>query len=243
MIIFPAIDLMNGKVVRLKQGDFNTSTIYSNDPVTIAKLYEEVGATWLHVIDLDGAKTGRSQNLSVIQQIKDQTNLKIQVGGGVRSEQAITLLLELGVDRVIVGTMAVKQPTVLKELVETYQERIIVSVDSKNGFVTYSGWQDTTLIPTLGFCLKLQQMGIKTIVYTDIAKDGMMKGPNIEDYQKLSQATSLNLIASGGVSSIDDVNTLYKMNIYGAIIGKALYLKQIDLKEAISCSQDESSPA
>lgn len=235
MIIFPAIDLMNGKVVRLKQGDFKTSQVYSEDPVKIAKSYQAAGATWLHLVDLDGAKTGRSQNLSIIKEIKDQTNLKIQVGGGIRSEQAVKVLLELGVDRVIIGTLAVKEPALLKELVDTYQNKVIVSVDSKNGFVTYSGWQDTTLIPTLGFCLKLQQIGIKTIVYTDIAKDGMMEGPNIDDYKKLSAATNLEIIASGGVSSIEDVMTLSSMNLYGAIIGKALYQKQIDLQEAISC--------
>jgi phosphoribosylformimino-5-aminoimidazole carboxamide ribotide isomerase len=233
---------MDGKVVRLKQGDFKQKTIYSKNPVEIAKSYKDAGATWLHVIDLDGAKTGRSQNLSVIKQIKQETSLKIQVGGGIRSEQSIKVLLELGVDRVIVGTLAVLDAALLQELVAKYPGQVIVSVDSKDGFVTYSGWQDTTLIPTLGFCLKLERIGIDTIVYTDIAKDGMMEGPNIEDYKMLSKSTNLNIIASGGVSTIDDVKTLNDMNLYGAIIGKALYLKQIDLKEAILCSQDESSP-
>ena len=242
MIVFPAIDLMDGKAVRLIQGDFNQRTIFSNDPVDIAKTYENAGATWLHVVDLDGAKTGRNQNIQAIKAIRVATDLKIQVGGGIRSEQAIRNLLEIGVDRIIVGTLAVQNPVLLRDLIGSYPNRIIVSVDSKQGFVTYSGWQDQSAIPTLGFVKKLEQLGIDTIVYTDIAKDGMMEGPNWDDYHMLASATSLNVIASGGVSSIDDVKRLQDMKLYGAIIGKALYLNQIDLKEAIRCSQDASFP-
>lgn len=242
MILFPAIDLMDGNVVRLRKGDFQTKTVFSQDPVTVAKQYEADGAVWLHVVDLDGAKTGRSQNLRAIERIRQQTTLQIQVGGGMRSETAIQTMLDLGVDRVILGTLAVTRPALLKQLVDTYGDRIVVSVDSLDNQVTYSGWQDTSVIPTLGFCKKLEAIGVKTIVYTDIAKDGMMEGPNFDDYAMLARQTSLNVIASGGVSTLDDVKRLTEMDLYGAIIGKALYLKQIDLKEAIRCSQDGSSP-
>jgi phosphoribosylformimino-5-aminoimidazole carboxamide ribotide isomerase len=243
MILFPAIDLMDGNVVRLQQGDFQTKTVYHNDPVTVAKSYEAAGATWLHIVDLDGAKSGRSQNLRAIEAIRKETTLKIQVGGGMRSETAIQTMLELGVDRVILGTLAVTRPALLKQLVDTYQDRIVVSVDSHNNQVTYSGWQDTSAIPTLGFVKKLEQLGVRTIVYTDIAKDGMMEGPNFDDYAMLARQTKMNVIASGGVSTMDDLKTLAEMDLYGAIIGKALYLRQIDLKEAIRCLPDESSPA
>lgn len=242
MIVFPAIDLMNGNVVRLSQGDFQTATVFDTDPLAVAKQYEQDGATWLHVIDLDGAKTGQSQNLAAIKAICANTTLHVQVGGGIRSEADVKRLLDLGVTRVIVGTLAVKDTKLLQSLVNTYNDKVLVSVDSKNGYVTYSGWQDTSLLPTLDFCLQLEQIGVTTIVYTDIAKDGMMEGPNFDDYVMLSQSTNLNVIASGGVSTLADVETLASQSTYGAIIGKALYLNKINLKEAIRCSQDESFP-
>jgi phosphoribosylformimino-5-aminoimidazole carboxamide ribotide isomerase len=178
----------------------------------------------------------------VIQSIVENTTLKVQVGGGIRSLESVERMLSLGVERVIAGTLAVKDAVTLEQVVKAYPGQVIVSVDSKDGFVTYSGWQDTSSIPTLAFCRKLEEIGIDTIVYTDIAKDGMMEGPNMDDYEQLKQATNLNLIASGGVSTLSDVQELSSMNLYGAIIGKALYINAIDLKEAISCSLDESSP-
>lgn len=241
MIIFPAIDLMDGKVVRLQQGDFTRRTTYQLDPVEVAKQYEQDGATWLHIVDLDGAKTGQATNLDVIQAIRTNTSLRIQVGGGIRNKESVERLLSIGVDRVIVGTLAVRQPDVLASLMKQYPKQIIVSVDSKNGFVTDTGWQGLSSIPTAEFVAKLEQIGVDTIVYTDIAKDGMMEGPAWDDYEMLSQLTSMNVIASGGVSTLADVIKLNDSNIYGAIIGKALYQNAISLQEAIRCSQDESS--
>ena len=241
MIIFPAIDLKNGACVRLEQGDFTTSTVYRLNPLDVAKEYENDGASWLHIIDLDGAETGQGQNLETIKSIIANTNLNIQVGGGIRSKETILQLLDAGVTRVIVGTYALQQPLELQELLRQYPNQIIVSIDSKDGFVTYNGWQNQSTKTTLEFSKELEQLGVQTIVYTDISKDGMMQGPNLNDYQLLSIQTSLNIIASGGVSSYEDLATLRQMNLYGAIIGKALYINKISLKEAIQCSQNESS--
>ncbi|MCF7924928.1 MAG: 1-(5-phosphoribosyl)-5-[(5-phosphoribosylamino)methylideneamino]imidazole-4-carboxamide isomerase [Candidatus Izimaplasma sp.] len=241
MIIFPAIDLMDGKCIRLKQGDFKQKTIYNANPVAVAKQYQDAGATWLHVIDLDGAETGKRQNEDVIKDIVRNTNLKLQVGGGIRSISRIKTLLDIGVERVILGTFAIEQLDNLQSLTKRYPNQIIVSVDAKKGVVTYKGWQEISKYTTLELCKRLVSQGIKTIVYTDILKDGMMQGPNVRDYQTLSNNTDLNIIASGGVSSYDDIQTLSQMNLYGAIIGKALYANKVTLKEAIICSQDVSS--
>jgi phosphoribosylformimino-5-aminoimidazole carboxamide ribotide isomerase len=243
MIIFPAMDLKNGECVRLIKGDFSTSVTYRSNPFEVAKEYQQAGASWLHIIDLDGAQTGFMKNLEVIATIKQNTSLQIQVGGGIRDKKRIVELLELGIDRIIVGTYALEQFKELEELLKQYPGRIIVSVDSKNGFVTYHGWQNQSTKTTLAFCQSLEQIGVDTIVYTNIEKDGMMEGPAFADYTLLKEQTSLQVIASGGVSSIQDVKQLKAMNQYGAIIGKALYIKEIDLKEAIICSQDESSRA
>jgi phosphoribosylformimino-5-aminoimidazole carboxamide ribotide isomerase len=241
MIIFPAIDLKDQQVVRLIQGDFNQLTVFDTDPVGVAKAYQTAGATWLHVIDLDGAKTGKRENLNVIKEIVKETDLKVQVGGGIRSIEDVKTLLECGVYRVILGTFAIERMAELKDLTSRYPNQIIVSVDALNGLVQTRGWQQNSNVDVLSFCQQLEASGINTIVYTDISKDGMMAGPNFEDYNTLITKTNLNVIASGGVSTIDDVNRLNDMNLYGCIIGKALYQKTIDLKEAILCSQNESS--
>ena len=242
MIIFPAIDIKNKQCVRLTQGDFGQKTAYTIKPLEAALSYQKQGATWLHIIDLDGAESGVNKNQEVIQEIIKNTNLKIQLGGGIRSKEKIEELLELGVNRVIVGTYAIDMFDELKELVSTYQNRIIVSLDSKDGYVTKNGWQTTTDIKTTDFINTLASIGVDTVVVTDIAKDGMMIGPNFEQLIYLNNNTCINIIASGGVSSISDVKELQSNNLYGAIIGKALYIKALDLKEAIRCSQDESFP-
>lgn len=241
MILFPAIDLKDQQVVRLIQGDFNQLTVFDTDPVGVAKAYQTAGASWLHVIDLDGAKTGKRENLNVIKKIVESTDLKVQVGGGIRSIEDVEVLLESGVNRVILGTFAIERMTELKDLTDRYPNQIIVSVDALNGLVQTRGWQQNSNIDVLPFCQQLKTYGINTIVYTDISKDGMMAGPNFEDYNRLITKTDLNVIASGGVSTIDDVKRLNDMNMYGCIIGKALYQKNIDLKEAILCSQNGSS--
>ncbi|MCF7926716.1 MAG: 1-(5-phosphoribosyl)-5-[(5-phosphoribosylamino)methylideneamino]imidazole-4-carboxamide isomerase [Candidatus Izimaplasma sp.] len=242
MIIFPAIDLKSGQCVRLKQGDFNQETIFNNDPLSVAKTFEKRGATWLHVIDLDGAQKGKNTNLNVIKTLKENTNLKIQVGGGIRDQTMIKKLLDINIDCVILGSFAVIHLDKIPELTKQYPNKIIVSVDAKNDYVTYNGWQKTSQFSVLEFCRKLEEAHINTIVFTDILKDGMMEGPNFAYYDLLQKETNLDVIASGGVSTIKDVKQLQKSGLYGAIIGKALYLEELELKEAIQCSQNESFP-
>jgi phosphoribosylformimino-5-aminoimidazole carboxamide ribotide isomerase len=239
MKLFPAIDLYNQQVVRLEKGKFNTVTVYNNNPLKVAQTYQKEGATWLHVIDLNGAETGENTNFTIIKQLVENTDLKIQVGGGIRSTKRIKDYLEIGVSRVIIGSFAVKNIELLDELFKEYPSQIVVSVDSDKNKVTYSGWQDTSEYTTLEFCQLLESKGAKTIVYTDIAKDGMMQGPNFQDYELLSNNTSLDIIASGGVSSYDDIKQLNAMTLYGAIIGKALYIDKMTVKETLLCLQEE----
>lgn len=239
MILFPAIDLYNGNCVRLEKGAFDSVKIYNESPLLVAQQYEFEGARWIHIIDLNGAETGNNMNLDVIKDISEKTNLKIQVGGGIRSLEKIEKLLNLGVTRVILGSFAVNNMEQLKELIKVYDEKIIVSVDSKDGYVRVNGWQNKTALKTIPFCKTLQEIGVKTIVYTDISKDGMMSGPNFKDYIDLSKDTTLKLIASGGVSSYSDVKELNTMKIYGAIVGKALYINEVTVKGMIQCLQEE----
>ncbi|GGI14026.1 1-(5-phosphoribosyl)-5-[(5-phosphoribosylamino)methylideneamino]imidazole-4-carboxamide isomerase [Gottfriedia solisilvae] len=240
MILFPAIDLKDGKCVRLEQGDFSKQEIYSRSPLEVALAFEKVGATVLHIVDLDGARTGERRNASIVRDIVENTNLNIQLGGGIRSLESISFWLEIGIKNVILGTIAIENMNIVKEAVERYGERIIVGVDAKNSFVATNGWEKATTQNSFEFCKKLEKLGVKSVVYTDIAKDGMLSGPNIEAYKKLSSETNLQIIASGGVSSIDDLLSLQKLNLYGAISGKALYEKKFSLKEALTCLQEES---
>lgn len=240
MILFPAIDLYNKECVRLEKGAFNTVTSFETNPLQVAQNYEKEGATWLHIIDLNGAENGQNINKDVIETIIKNTNLKIQVGGGIREKQQVIDYLNMGVSRVILGSYAIKNLKEVEDLISKNPNRIIVSVDSKKGLVTYSGWQEISTYNTLDFCKKLEAIGVKTIVYTDITKDGMMSGPNYQDYLLLQKETSLQIIASGGVSSYEDVKRLNKMNMYGAIVGKALYVKKVSVKEMLQCLQDES---
>lgn len=239
MIIFPAIDLKSGNCVRLIKGDFSQETIYNPNALAVAKQFEQDGATWLHIIDLDGAYDGNNQNIDVVKDIISNTNLNIQFGGGIRDVKKIEQLLNLGINRIILGTFAITNFENIKPLIKKYPNRIIVSVDSLKGNVTYNGWQNKTTIKTLEFCQNLESIGIKTLVYTDIDKDGMMQGPNFDDYEMLSLNTNLNLIASGGVRNTEDLSRLKEIGVSGAIIGKALYIKNMTLKEALLCSQKE----
>ena len=241
MIIFPAIDIKNQQCVRLEKGDFNLMNTYDIKPLDAALAYQKEGASWLHIIDLDGAKTGKNKNIDVIKSIVEKTNLKIQFGGGIRSKEKIIQLLSMGIDRVIVGTYAVESFIELKDLVKTYPGRIIASLDAKHGSLVKRGWQAKTSIKAIDFIKQLETIGIDTVVVTDIDKDGMMQGPNMSFLKEMNRQTSINIIASGGVSSIDDIKILSRANIYGAIVGKALYLNKFKLKEAIKCSQEESS--
>ncbi|MDR4969476.1 MAG: 1-(5-phosphoribosyl)-5-[(5-phosphoribosylamino)methylideneamino]imidazole-4-carboxamide isomerase [Acholeplasmataceae bacterium] len=241
MILFPAIDIKNKQCVRLKQGKFDDVTVYESNPVIVAKKFEALGAQYLHIIDLDGAQSGENSNIDVIKEIVNQVNIPVQVGGGIRSINRVETLLSIGVTRVIIGTMAIENLDLLKRLVDKYAEKIVVSLDAKDGFITTEGWQTTTKVKTLSLCKKLEKIGVKTIVYTDIAKDGMLIGPNFEDYITLKNNTSLNIIASGGVSSLEDLKDLSKINLYGVISGKAIYEKRFTVEEALACLQKESS--
>jgi len=237
MNIFPAIDILGGCAVRLFKGDYDQMTIYSTQPAEIAKDFEAAGARFIHLVDLEGAKSGTTPNIETIKQIRAESSLFIEVGGGIRSMEVIRTYLNAGVNRVILGTAAVNDPDFLKEAVETYGEKIAVGVDIKDGFVAIKGWTEKSEHDGMEFCRKMQELGVKTIICTDISKDGAMKGTNRELYRQLSEELHIDIIASGGVSSIDDVKALAAMNLYGAIIGKAYYTGAIDLRKALEVSQ------
>lgn len=234
MIIFPAIDIKDNKCVRLLQGDFDKVNIYGYDPSEMAKKWEDKGSQFIHIVSLNGARGEGNMNDESIKKILRTINIPIQIGGGIREEKRVKELLDLGVNRVILGSMAVKNKELLKELVKKYKEKIVVSIDAKNGKVATEGWEEVSSVDSLQLCKELEEIGVKTIVYTDISKDGMMIGPNFHIYEKLSKETNLDIIASGGVTTIDDVKKLNSMNLYGAIIGKALYENKIELKEVLS---------
>lgn len=234
MIIFPAIDIKDKKCVRLTQGDFDKVNVYGEDPSLMAKKWADYGAEFIHVVNLNGSRDEIGINDETLSKVAKSVDVPIQVGGGIRDEKRVKELLDLGINRVIVGTMAIENKELLKELIEKYKaDKIVVSIDAKNGKVATHGWEKVSDIDSVHLCKELEQIGVKTIVYTDISKDGMLEGPNFDIYKELSQKTSLDIIASGGVTSIDDVKRLLDMNMYGAIIGKALYDNRIDLKEVL----------
>ena len=234
MIIFPAIDIKDKKCVRLTQGDFDKVNVYGEDPSLMAKKWADYGAEFIHVVNLNGSRDEIGINDETLSKVAKSVDVPIQVGGGIRDEKRVKELLDLGINRVIVGTMAIENKELLKELIEKYKaDKIVVSIDAKNGKVATHGWEKVSDIDSVDLCKELEQIGVKTIVYTDISKDGMLEGPNFDIYKELSQKTSLDIIASGGVTSIEDVKRLLDMNMYGAIIGKALYDNRIDLKEVL----------
>ena len=231
MIIFPAIDLYEGKAVRLLRGEYDKMTVYSENPIEIAEEFQKQGATHIHMVDLEGAKSGETPNIGIVSQVASETDLFVEVGGGIRSMDVVDRYIGAGVGRVILGTAAVENPEFLKEAVSKYGDKIAVGVDVKDGFVAIKGWTEKS---DFG-CMK--DIGVKTIICTDISKDGAMMGTNLELYKELSQKLDIQIIASGGVSSIDDVKALSSMDIYGAIIGKAYYIGAIDLKDAIEVAK------
>ena len=234
MIIFPAIDIKENKCVRLLQGDFNKVNVYGDNPYEMAKKWEENGAEFIHIVSLNGARGEGNINDESIKKILKSINIPIQIGGGIRDKKRVKELLDLGVKRVIIGSMAVKNKKLLEELVKEYKEKIVVSIDAKNGKVATEGWEEVSIVDSVELCKELEKIGVKTIVYTDISKDGMMIGPNFSIYEQLSKETSLDIIASGGVTTLEDIEKLNSMNLYGAIIGKALYENKIDLREVLS---------
>lgn len=233
MNIFPAIDLYGGKAVRLFKGDYNQMTVYNDNPLEVAKTFEKLGATHLHLVDLEGARNGKPGNLDTIKKITEETSLFTEVGGGIRNMDVARAYIESGVDRIILGTAAVNDRAFLKEAVSTFGDKVAVGVDIKDGFVAIKGWTEKSDVSAEDFMKKMEDLGVKTVISTDISRDGAMKGSNNELYRKLSQNYSLDIVASGGVSTIDDIKALSDMNLYGAIIGKAYYIGAIDLKEAI----------
>ena len=234
MKLYPAIDLKDGKCVRLLQGDYNEVTVYGQDPAQMAKKWESLGGDYLHIVDLDGAKAGKGVNEQAICSIVSAIRIPIEVGGGIRSMADIKCQLDRGVDRVILGSAAIKNKELVKEAIETFgAEKIVVGVDAKGGMVAVEGWLEVTDTTALSFCKELEKLGVQTVIYTDIAKDGMMQGPNIEETKKLVDETDLQIVASGGVSSLEDLKALERIGVYGAIIGKAIYTGAIKLDEAV----------
>ena len=238
MNIIPAIDLIGGQAVRLMKGDYNKVTVYNPNPIEVAKGFEEQGASFLHIVDLDGAKEGSTANFDTIRAIVENTSLYVEVGGGIRSMETVKRYVDLGVDRVIIGTAAVTDPAFLEEAVRAYPDHIAVGIDIKDGMVAIKGWLEISQLSCFEFCRRVQDLGVKTIICTDISKDGMMSGTNRELYLELSRQFTLNVIASGGVSSMEDVCALSQMNLYGAIVGKALYTGAIDLSCAIESQKE-----
>ena len=233
MYLYPAIDLVQGKAVRLFKGDYAQMTVYNDDPVSVAKDFQAAGAKHIHLVDLEGAKSGVPENLETIQNIIAETDLFVEVGGGIRNVETVETYLNAGVDRVILGTAAVTDPDFLEAALRKYGEKIAVGVDLKDGFVAIKGWTETSGHTAHEFFGYMQRIGVRTCICTDISRDGAMKGTNRELYRELSQAYNIDLIASGGVSDLEDVQALAAMNLHGAIIGKAYYVGAINLKEAI----------
>ncbi len=233
MIIYPAIDLYEGKAVRLYKGDYNQMTVYNDDPAAVAADFKAAGATHIHMVDLEGAKTGGTPNLDTVIRIKQATGLFCEIGGGIRSLEVIERYVTAGVDRVILGTAAVTDPDFARRAVEAYGDKIAIGIDIKDGKVAIKGWTETADLTAMEFAARMQGLGITTLICTDISKDGAMQGANHDLYRQLSEKLSMNIIASGGVSSLEDVERLAALDIHGAIIGKAYYTGAVDLAEAI----------
>lgn len=236
MKIFPAIDLRDGKAVRLFQGDYDQMTVYSEDPVDIARSFKAKGADYLHLVDLDGAKDGKLVNFDTIKAIVEQVDMYVEVGGGIRDEERIKQYLDLGVGRVILGTIAIKNPEFLEEMVAKYGEKIAVGVDARDGFVAINGWKEITDKESFEFCTYLRDIGVKTVIYTDISRDGSLQGTNIEAYKKLQQIEGLEITASGGISFEEEITTLKDITD-AAILGKAIYSGVLDLERAVQLAK------
>lgn len=237
MRIFPAIDLYEGKAVRLFKGDYAQMTVYSDDPSAVARDFAAAGATHVHLVDLEGARTGETPNFETVCKIKAESGLFCEIGGGVRSHEVIRRYLEAGIDRVILGTAAVTQAGFVEEVVAAHGAKIAVGVDIRDGMVAVKGWTERSSLEAFAFCEKMQKIGVKTLICTDISRDGAMQGTNLELYRELSRRFSLDIVASGGVSTIEDVKRLAAMELYGAIVGKAYYTGAILLREAIEVAQ------
>ena len=238
MIILPAIDLYEGKAVRLYKGDYAQMTVYSDDPPEFARDFYNKGAVWMHLVDLEGAKEGTTPNLETIREIVNATGLKVEVGGGIRNMETVKKYIDIGVSRVILGTAAVKDREFLLEAVKTYGDKIAVGVDIRDGIVAIKGWTELSGLDCFDFCKELQDIGVKTVICTDISKDGAMQGTNLELYRQLSERFTIDFVASGGVSTLDDVRALKKIGVYGAILGKAIYTGAVDVADAVNITKE-----
>ena len=237
MILYPAIDLCGGEAVRLFKGDFTQKTVYSDNPLSVAFDFKKKGATHIHLVDLDGAKTGSRAHFDLITEIKKRTGLFAEVGGGIRTQEDVEAYLAAGIDRVILGTVAAEDPAFISKLPASAREKIAVGVDVKDGYVAVKGWTETSDKDVFSFCESLAKEGVRTIICTDISRDGAMQGANGDFYRELSARFDMDIIASGGVSSMEDVRRLRALGLYGAIIGKAYYTGAIDLTEAIEVAK------
>ena len=240
MRLYPAIDIRNGQCVRLRQGQFHDVEVYSHVPANVAMQWEQKGASYIHIVDLDGALAGHSVNDEVMKEIIATVSVPVQVGGGIRTIQDVEHKLNLGVSRVIIGTKAVENPKLIKEMIMTFgADKIVIGIDAKNGMVAIEGWEKVSNYNAVSLALEMKEMGVSTIVYTDISKDGMLQGPNIEHTKEMVEATGLQIIASGGVSSMKDLEALHDIKVSGAIIGKALYERRIELEKATRLFEQE----
>ena len=237
MLILPAIDLYDKKAVRLYKGDYDNMTVYSDNPLEVAHKFQECGATFIHLVDLEGAKLGTTPNLDIVKKIVENTNLDVEIGGGIRDDATVKKYIDIGVRRVILGTAAVTDDSFLRSCVEKYKDRVAVGVDLKDGYVAIKGWTEKSQLTADEFFSHLSEIGVKTVICTDISKDGAMKGTNRELYKELSGKYSMDIVASGGVSDLEDIKALKEMKLYGAIVGKAYYVGAIDLKEAIEVAK------
>ena len=237
MLIFPAIDLYDKKAVRLFKGDYAQMTVYSEEPLSVAKDFERAGAKYIHMVDLEGAKDGTTPNIEIVKSVCESTSLRVEIGGGIRSMETVDRYISAGVYRVIIGTSAITDKAFLKAALAKYGEKIAVGADIKDGFVAIKGWLETSSVSSEEFFCEMQSLGVKTVICTDISKDGAMKGTNLSLYRELSKRFSIDIVASGGVSSLEDIKALRKMDLYGAIVGKAYYVGAIDLKEAIEVAK------
>ena len=237
MNIFPAIDLFGGQAVRLYKGDYAQMTVYSPDPTQVVRDFAAQGARYLHLVDLEGAKSGLTPNLDTVARICKSADLFTEIGGGIRSMDTIETYLSIGIDRVILGTAAVTDEAFLRQAVDRYGEKIAVGVDVRDGYVAIRGWTEQSEYTCLAFCDKMQQLGVKTLICTDISRDGVMQGANRTMYRELSERYQLQIVASGGVSTLDDIRELARLSLYGAIVGKAYYTGAISLREAIEVAK------
>lgn len=237
MIIFPAIDLYDKKAVRLFKGDYNQMTVYSENPLEVAKGFKAAGAEYIHMVDLEGAKDGTTPNFDIVASVAKESGLKVEIGGGIRNEETVKKYIDAGVMRVILGTAALNDRQFLKSVCKKYGNKIAVGADLKDGQVAVKGWLETSNVSGMDFLAEMESLGIKTIICTDISRDGAMRGTNRELYRELSKKFSMDIVASGGVSTLDDIKALREMNLYGAIVGKAIYTGDIDLTEAIEVAK------